>query len=142
MLDLLVSRPTDRFDSLKRQEDWGKEVSLTEFQSFFDVEGRMMDTDKFKERVFYGGFATESQPKVCPAAIEGILIGVQGWKYLFGLWNADWTREKCEEVSRKKQEHYEAIRSQWETITADQVTLHPSISSNPSPGAAICKMER
>ena len=147
-LDLLVSRPTDRFDNLKRQEAWGKEVSLKEFESFFDEVGRLVKADTFKERIFYGGFSDEARPEVhsclSPPCSEGC-TNAQGWKYLFGLWNENWTREKCEYVSQKKQEHYEALRSQWETITADQVTspnLARSTYKNTNLGKEICQVER
>ena len=64
VLDLLVSRPTERLDRIKRIENWGEEVSLQEFQSFFDDHGVMQQHRRFQERVFYGGLSPEAQPKV------------------------------------------------------------------------------
>lgn len=49
------------------------------------------------------------------------MMSTKGWKYLFGIWKEDWTREMCEKESRDKKRQYDAIRVQWENITPDQV---------------------
>eukprot|EP00210_Caulerpa_lentillifera_P003548 g3384.t1 len=106
VLDGLAARPTHRFDDLKKRVDWGKEITVEEFNSFFDNEGRMIKSAQFRERAFYGGLSTECRKL--------------GWKYLFGLWKEDWTREMCKKASRDKKRQYNAIRVQWENITPDQ----------------------
>ena len=64
LLNILDSRPTDRFDHLKRQENWGKEVSWREFSGFFNVDGVMVAEKRFRERVFFGGLTPEVRQRV------------------------------------------------------------------------------
>ena len=134
LLNILDSRPTDRFDHLKRQENWGKEVSRREFAGFFNADGVMVAEKRFRERVFFGGLTPDARQQVryesrCPIPVTAVC---KAWKYLFGLWKVEWTKKKCENVSQQKQRQYEALRYQWESILPDQVP--PVTHTVPSSG--------
>ncbi|XP_074568603.1 uncharacterized protein LOC141825109 [Curcuma longa] len=89
---------------------WGKQrkdpLSLEEWASFFDFEGRIIDSKALKERIFYGGVEHNLRKEV--------------WKFLLGYNEYDSTYAEREYLASEKKSEYEMLKSQWQSISAAQ----------------------
>ncbi|KAK8462949.1 hypothetical protein SEVIR_1G297700v4 [Setaria viridis] len=89
---------------------WGKQrdrpLSAEEWAAFLDPEGRVMDSKALRKKVFYGGVDHVLREKV--------------WKFLLGYHEYDSTYAEREYHAAMKRAEYEAIKSQWKSITATQ----------------------
>ncbi|CAO1942028.1 unnamed protein product [Urochloa humidicola] len=89
---------------------WGKQrdhpLSVEEWTAFLDPEGRVMDSKALKKKVFYGGVDHVLRKEV--------------WKFLLGYHEYDSTYAEREYLAAMKRAEYEAIKSQWKSITATQ----------------------
>ncbi|XP_042472734.1 TBC1 domain family member 15-like isoform X2 [Zingiber officinale] len=89
---------------------WGKQrkdpLSLQEWESFFDFEGRIIDSKALKERIFYGGVEHNLRKEV--------------WKFLLGYNECDSTYAEREYLASEKKSEYEMLKSQWQSISAAQ----------------------
>jgi hypothetical protein len=65
-----------------------KPISATEWQSYFDKEGRITDIDKLKHRIFYGGVTSEIRAEV--------------WKFLLGCYSFQSTYTERNALKEKK----------------------------------------
>ncbi|TVU28212.1 hypothetical protein EJB05_19721 [Eragrostis curvula] len=89
---------------------WGKQrdrpLSVEEWRAFLDPEGRVMDSKALRKKVFYGG-------------VEHVLRK-EVWKFLLGYYEYDSTYAERDYLDAMKQAEYEAIKSQWKSISATQ----------------------
>uniref|UniRef100_A0A0E0GC03 TBC1 domain family member 15 n=1 Tax=Oryza nivara TaxID=4536 RepID=A0A0E0GC03_ORYNI len=89
---------------------WGKPreqpLSVDEWRSFLDPEGRVMDSKALRKKVFYGGIDHVLRKEV--------------WKFLLGYHEYDSTYAEREYLAVMKRTEYEAIKSQWKSISSTQ----------------------
>ncbi|KQK00976.1 TBC1 domain family member 15 [Brachypodium distachyon] len=89
---------------------WGKKrgspLTVDEWRAFLDPEGRIMDSKALRKKVFYGGVDHVLRKEV--------------WKFLLGYHEYDSTQAEREYLAAMKREEYEAIKSQWKSISATQ----------------------
>nr|CAB3447686.1 unnamed protein product [Digitaria exilis] len=89
---------------------WGKQrdrpLSVEEWTAFLDPEGRVMDSKALRKKVFYGGVDHVLRKEV--------------WKFLLGCHEYDSTYAEREYLAAMKRAEYEAIKSQWKSISATQ----------------------
>uniref|UniRef100_A0A0D9VK31 TBC1 domain family member 15 n=1 Tax=Leersia perrieri TaxID=77586 RepID=A0A0D9VK31_9ORYZ len=89
---------------------WGKQreqpLSVEEWSAFLDPEGRVMDSKALRRRVFYGGVDHVLRKEV--------------WKFLLGYHEYDSTYAEREYLAVMKRAEYEAIKSQWKSISPTQ----------------------
>ncbi|XP_051150405.1 uncharacterized protein LOC127264881 isoform X2 [Andrographis paniculata] len=89
---------------------WGKPrqppLGQEEWNNYLDAEGRIMDSEKLKKRIFYGG-------------VEHILRK-EVWTFLLGYHSYDSTYAEREYLISVKREQYETIKKQWQSISPEQ----------------------
>lgn len=105
-----ASLPSDSVESDELLLVWGKKrgspLSVEEWRAFLDPEGRIMDSKALRKKVFYGGVDHALRKEV--------------WKFLLGYHEYDSTQAEREYLAAMKREEYEAIKTQWKSISATQ----------------------
>ncbi|XP_075461828.1 TBC1 domain family member 17 [Ascaphus truei] len=81
-------------------------VSEPEWESFFDPEGRVVEVDGLKKRIFTGGLSSG--------------LRKEAWKFLLGYYQWDSTAEERKTYVRKKTDEYFRMKLQWKSVTEDQ----------------------
>ncbi|XP_072281789.1 TBC1 domain family member 17 isoform X2 [Pyxicephalus adspersus] len=81
-------------------------VSEQEWESQFDLEGRVIDVDSLKKRIFSGG--------LCSAFRK------DAWKFLLGYYPWDSTAEERKSLVRRKTDEYFRMKLQWKSVSEDQ----------------------
>ncbi|KFM82450.1 TBC1 domain family member 15, partial [Stegodyphus mimosarum] len=81
-------------------------VTLEEWNSHVDYEGRITDVETLKQRIFKGGLVHS--------------IRSEAWKYLLGFYNFDATNKDKMAIRKKREEDYFRMKLQWKSINADQ----------------------
>lgn len=81
-------------------------LTLDEWQSFIDSEGRMIDVPALKYRIFKGGLSEN--------------VRSEAWKYLLGYYDFNATHKEQQVRIKEKNESYFRMKLQWKTISADQ----------------------
>lgn len=84
----------------------GPPLSLDQWESAKDDEGRIINPDLIKEIIFKGG--------ITPCLRSEL------WKYLLCLYPWNSTSNEREEILNKKSEEYKRMKAQWSTMSADQ----------------------
>ncbi|KAL5212476.1 hypothetical protein ABZP36_023323 [Zizania latifolia] len=104
------SLPSDSIESDNLPLVWGKQrdnpLSVEEWSNFLDPEGRVMDSKALRKKVFYGGVDHVLRKEV--------------WKFLLGYHEYDSTYAEREYLAVVKRAEYEAIKSQWKSISPTQ----------------------
>ncbi|XP_062220086.1 uncharacterized protein LOC133919648 [Phragmites australis] len=102
--------PLDSLESDHLPLVWGKQrdrpLSVEEWRAFLDPEGRVMDSKALRKKVFYGGVDHALRKEV--------------WKFLLGCHEYDSTYAEREYLAAMKRAEYEAIKSQWKSISVIQ----------------------
>ncbi|XP_062222237.1 uncharacterized protein LOC133921402 [Phragmites australis] len=105
-----ASMPSDSVEPDHLPLVWGKQrdrpLSVEEWSAFLDPEGRVMDSKALRKKVFYGGVDPVLRKEV--------------WKFLLGYHEYDSTYAEREYLAAMKRAEYEAIKSQWKSISATQ----------------------
>ncbi|AQK54634.1 RabGAP/TBC domain-containing protein [Zea mays] len=105
-----ASAPSATLESDPLPLVWGKQrdhpLSVEEWTSFLDREGRIMDSKALRKKVFYGGVDHALRKEV--------------WKFLLGYHEYDSTYAEREYLAVMKRAEYEVIKSQWKSISATQ----------------------
>jgi len=83
-----------------------KPLSLDEWMSFFDSEGRVTEPKALLKRICFGGVSEEIRRPV--------------WLYLFGLYPFDMTDQERDLHVQNKIEEYWVYKNQWVSITKEQ----------------------
>lgn len=81
-------------------------VSEQEWESYIDSEGRVIDVDGLKKRIFSGG--------LCSA------LRKDAWKFLLGYYPWDSTAEERKALVRRKTDEYFRMKLQWKSVSEDQ----------------------
>jgi hypothetical protein len=83
-------------------------LKVNEFLKLFDAEGKIKSSSRVElfRRAFYGGFS-ETVRKEC-------------WLYLLQFYPAETTEEARKAIMQERVTQYEAIRSQWSTVSIEQ----------------------
>ncbi|KAK9814540.1 hypothetical protein WJX72_007608 [[Myrmecia] bisecta] len=85
-------------------------LSLEEWGTFLNGEGRLVDEKGFRQRVFYSG--------VEPG------LRREAWKFLLGFYPMDSTAKQRAALLDAKRREYEQLKAQWTTITDAQAAMH------------------
>ncbi|KAM4650686.1 TBC1 domain family member 17 isoform 1-T1 [Discoglossus pictus] len=81
-------------------------VSEQEWESFFDPEGRVVEVEGLKKRIFAGGLSPG--------------LRKEAWKFLLGYYPWNCTAEERKIYVRKKTDEYFRMKLQWKSVTEDQ----------------------
>lgn len=89
---------------------WGKPrqppLGSEEWATFLDNEGRVMDSNALRKRIFYGGVDHKLRREV--------------WAFLLGYYAYDSTYAEREYLRCIKKSEYEKIKRQWQSISPEQ----------------------
>ncbi|RAL50154.1 hypothetical protein DM860_007828 [Cuscuta australis] len=106
----VVPVPTDPVEIDKLSLVWGKPrqppLRSEEWDAFFDSEGRVLDPEALRKRVFYGGVEHSLRKEV--------------WAFLLGHHSYDSTYAEREYLVAVKKSEYETIKLQWKSISREQ----------------------
>jgi hypothetical protein len=72
-----------------------------------DKDGRIIDVNKMKERIFRGG-------------LESNMLRREIWKFLLNFYPWTSTREERIELSKQKEAEYFAMKLQWKSMNEQQ----------------------
>ncbi|KAJ0984343.1 hypothetical protein J5N97_002699 [Dioscorea zingiberensis] len=81
-------------------------LSSDEWAALLDSEGRIMDSNALRKRIFYGGVEFNLRKEV--------------WKFLLGYHAYESTDAEREYLASIKKSEYETIKSQWQSISPAQ----------------------
>ncbi|CAL1265688.1 unnamed protein product [Larinioides sclopetarius] len=81
-------------------------VTLEEWNSHLDAEGRIKEFETLKMRIFKGGLANN--------------IRKEAWKYLLGVFRPDVSNKEKAVIQNKNSESYFQMKLQWKSFTSDQ----------------------
>jgi predicted transcriptional regulator with HTH domain len=82
-------------------------VTTKEWQLSFDKEGRMIDVEQMKERIFRGG-------------LESNTLRREVWKYLLNYYPWSSSREERTNLVKQRQSDYSAMKLQWKSMNEQQ----------------------
>nr|GMC65176.1 TBC1 domain family member 15-like isoform X1 [Ipomoea batatas] len=89
---------------------WGKprqpSMGPKEWATFLDSEGRVMNPQALRKRIFYGGLENS--------------LRKEAWKFLLGYHSYDSTYAERKLLASVKKSEYETIKNQWKSISRDQ----------------------
>jgi hypothetical protein len=72
-----------------------------------DKDGRIIDVNKIKERIFRGG-------------LESNFLRHEVWKFLLNFYPWSSTRDERIELSKQRESEYFAMKLQWKSMTDQQ----------------------
>ncbi|KAL5769038.1 hypothetical protein ACOSP7_015593 [Xanthoceras sorbifolium] len=89
---------------------WGKPrqppLGSEEWATFLDSEGRVMDSNALRKRIFYGGVEHKLRREV--------------WAFLLGYYAYDSTYAEREYLRSIRKSEYETLKHQWQSISPEQ----------------------
>ncbi|XP_055822724.1 uncharacterized protein LOC129891401 isoform X1 [Solanum dulcamara] len=89
---------------------WGKPrqppLGSKEWSTFLDSEGRVIDSEALRKRIFYGGVEKGLRKEV--------------WRFLLGYHSYDSTYAERKYLASIRKSEYETIKNQWKSITKEQ----------------------
>jgi len=86
-------------------------LTSKEWQMSLDKDGRIIDVNKTKERIFRGG-------------LESNLLRREVWKFLLNFYPWSSTRDERIELSKQGESEYFAMKLQWKSMTDQQKQRH------------------
>ncbi|XP_008242808.1 PREDICTED: TBC1 domain family member 15 [Prunus mume] len=102
--------PPDSLEFDKVSLVWGKPrqapLGSDEWKTFLDYEGRIMDSEALRKRIFYGGVEHELRKEV--------------WPFLLGYHAYDSTEAERLYLRAVKKSEFETIKKQWQSISPEQ----------------------
>ncbi|KAK8491191.1 hypothetical protein V6N11_037954 [Hibiscus sabdariffa] len=109
-VEVNIAVPSDPFELNNLSLAWGKPrqppLGLEEWATFLDSEGRVVDSDALRKRIFYGGVEHKVRKKV--------------WEILLGYQVYESTYAERESRRSMKRTEYEIIKNQWQSISPEQ----------------------
>ncbi|XP_033104782.1 TBC1 domain family member 15-like [Anneissia japonica] len=84
----------------------GGTVTPNEWAGHVDSEGRIVDVDGLKEKIFRGGLCAS--------------LRQEAWKFLLGYFDWNSTTKERKLLRKKKEDEYFCMKAQWKTISEDQ----------------------
>nr|XP_011469988.1 PREDICTED: LOW QUALITY PROTEIN: TBC1 domain family member 15-like [Fragaria vesca subsp. vesca] len=104
--------PQDPLEFDKNSLVWGKPrhppLETDEWHTFLDSEGRIMDSEALRKRIFYGGVEHKLRKEVRP--------------FLLGYHAYDSTYAEREYLKATKKAEFETVKKQWQGIPPEQAT--------------------
>jgi hypothetical protein len=97
----------------------GQAITTKEWQMSFDKDGRMMDVEKMKERIFRGG-------------LESNILRREVWKFLLKYYPWTSTRDERAQINKQRQSDYAAMKLQWKTMNEQQKLKNASFRDRES----------
>ncbi|CAF1424033.1 unnamed protein product [Adineta steineri] len=97
----------------------GQPVTIKEWQTFFDKDGRAIDVDKLKERIYRGG-------------LESNILRREVWKFLLNFYPWSSTREERIEILKKRKTEYFDMKVQWKSMNEQQKQRNASFRDRES----------
>ncbi|XP_009593350.1 uncharacterized protein [Nicotiana tomentosiformis] len=89
---------------------WGKPrqppLGSKEWSTFLDSEGRIIDSQALRKRIFYGGVEKGLRKEV--------------WRFLLGYHSYDSTYAERKYLASIKKSEYETLKNQWKSISKEQ----------------------
>ncbi|XP_009789609.1 uncharacterized protein [Nicotiana sylvestris] len=89
---------------------WGKPrqppLGSKEWSTFLDSEGRIIDSQALRKRIFYGGVEKGLRKEV--------------WRFLLGYHSYDSTYAERKYIASIKKSEYETLKNQWKSISKEQ----------------------
>jgi hypothetical protein len=82
-------------------------LTIKEWQMSFDKEGRIVDPEKMKERIFRGG-------------LESNILRRDVWKFLLNYYPWSSTRDERVLLTKQKKSEYFTMKLQWKSINEQQ----------------------
>ncbi|XP_076929727.1 uncharacterized protein LOC143594262 isoform X2 [Bidens hawaiensis] len=105
-----VPVPSDPLEFDKLSLVWGQPrqhpLGRQEWSTFLDSEGRIVDSNALKKRIFYGGVEHNLRKEV--------------WPFLLGYYSYDSTYAERQYALSVKKAEYETIKNQWKSISPEQ----------------------
>ncbi|XP_065849467.1 uncharacterized protein [Euphorbia lathyris] len=102
--------PSDPLEFDKLTLVWGKPrqspLGSEEWATFVDSEGRIMNSEALRKRIFYGGVEHSLRREVWP-----ILLGYHSY-------NSTFAERECLRYTKKLE--YETVKNQWQSISPEQ----------------------
>ncbi|KAM1360854.1 hypothetical protein COP2_026713 [Malus domestica] len=102
--------PPDSLEFDKESMVWGKPrqppLGSDEWEAFFDSEGRIIDSEAIRKRIFYGGVEHNLRKEV--------------WPFLLGYHAFHSTDAEREYLRAVKKSEFETIKKQWQGISPEQ----------------------
>ncbi len=86
-------------------------LTSKDWQMSLDKDGRIIDVNKMKERIFRGG-------------LESNLLRREVWKFLLNFYPWSSTRDERIELSKQGESEYFAMKLQWKSMTDQQKQRH------------------
>ncbi|CAF0813007.1 unnamed protein product [Didymodactylos carnosus] len=81
-------------------------ITIKEWQALFDKNGKIMDPDSVKVRIFRGGLENS--------------LRKDGWKFLLNYYPWDSTEKSRIDITKQKQNEYFSMKLQWRSMTEQQ----------------------
>ncbi|XP_038170356.1 TBC1 domain family member 15 isoform X2 [Arvicola amphibius] len=81
-------------------------VSLEEWTKSVDSEGRLLNVESMKQKIFRGGLSHS--------------LRKQAWKFLLGYFPWDSTKEERAQLQKQKTDEYFRMKLQWKSISEEQ----------------------
>jgi hypothetical protein len=85
----------------------GSPLTVKDWQGLFDKEGRIINVDKMKERIFRGG-------------LESNYLRREVWKFLLNYFPWSSTRDERIELTKQRHSDYFAMKLQWKSMNEQQ----------------------
>ncbi|OIT07296.1 galacturonosyltransferase 8 [Nicotiana attenuata] len=89
---------------------WGKPrqppLGSKEWSTFLDSEGRIIDSQALRKRIFYGGVEKGLRKEI--------------WRFLLGCHSYDSTYAERKYLASIKKSEYETLKNQWKSISKEQ----------------------
>ncbi len=86
-------------------------LTSKEWQMSLDKDGRIIDVNKIKDRIFRGG-------------LESNILRREVWKFLLNFYPWTSTRDERIELSKQGESEYFAMKLQWKSMTDQQKQRH------------------
>ncbi|KAI6658013.1 TBC1 domain family member 15-like [Oopsacas minuta] len=90
----------------------GRPLNREDWEHFCNSDGSVSDPKALKRIIFIGGVSEDIRPLV--------------WLYLLGYYEFTNTKDQREKLINQKENDYQVMRSQWKTMSSDQIKRNKS----------------
>jgi len=97
----------------------GQPLTQKEWQASFDKDGRVINVDQLKERIFRGG-------------LESNALRRDVWKFLLNYFPWTSTRDERTELIKQRKSEYLAMKLQWQSVSEQQKQRNASFRDRES----------
>jgi hypothetical protein len=97
----------------------GQPLKMKEWQSSFDKDGRIIDVEKMKERIFRGG-------------LESNILRREVWKFLLNYYPWSSTRDERSDLIKQRKADYFTMKVQWKSMNEQQKQRNSSFRDRES----------